>query len=90
MVPEAASRPLVTPPKFDVDEPCPIGRRLRLVAVMSFSLLTDDALCEVARRDMPLLLALQATCKHARRVLSIWLTMQVSVRLQVSLGHRGP
>ena len=42
----------------------------RLACVMSFSLLTDDALCEVARRDMPLLLALQATCKDARRVLS--------------------
>ena len=61
---------------------------------MSFSLLTDDALCEVAKGNMPLLLALQATCKDARRVLSSWLKMQVSVRLQVRLqvpdAHHGP
>ena len=67
-----------------------VNRPERLACVMSFSLLTDDALCEVARRDMPLLLALQATCKDARRVLSIRLKVQVSVLLQVSLGHRGP
>ena len=49
---------------------------------MPFSLLTDDVLCEVARGNMPLLFALKATCKDARRVLSNWLRMQVSVRLQ--------
>ena len=49
---------------------------------MSFSSLTDDALCEVAKGNMPLLLALLATCRNARRVLSSWLEMQVSVRLQ--------
>ena len=46
-----------------------------------FSLLTDDALCEVAKGNMPLLLALMATCKDARRVLLSWLKMQVTVRL---------
>ena len=51
---------------------------------MSFALLTDDALCEVAKGNIPLLLALQATCKDARRVLSSWLKRQVSVRLQVT------
>ena len=50
---------------------------------MPFSLLTDDVLCEVARGNMPVLFALKATCKDARRVLSNWLRMQVSVRLQV-------
>ena len=49
---------------------------------MPFSLLTDDVLCEVARGNMPVLFALKATCKDARRVLSNWLRMQVSVRLQ--------
>ena len=53
------------------------------LATMPFSLLTDDVLCEVARGNMPLLFALKATCKDARRVLSNWLRMQVSVRLQV-------
>ena len=49
---------------------------------MSFSQLTDDAVCEVGRRNMPLLLALAATSKELRRVLQCWLKVQVKVMLE--------
>ena len=50
----------------------------------AWSLLDDDAVCEVARRSITLLVSLASTCKELRRVLHCWLRAQVSLELEES------